>query len=183
MCKTKEKFTENLVLNCMVQVIHAIAYRHSHAILHRNLKPKNIIISPIDNIKVIDFGLATIVESNTKAIDFGGTREYMSPEVVNRQAYSFSSGLWSLEVTIYHLCKLKLPFPAKSLILLKYQIIKSHFSPLPPRYSMDLVNVVNALLTVNIKERLTLNSLLSNVSYHLDSSLRILALDKKHGYL
>ena len=70
-------------LEIILQVAYALLHLHSHGVIHRDLKPENILITEEGEIKVIDFGIAQLLEEKGKKTDssrFIGTPNYMSPE-------------------------------------------------------------------------------------------------------
>lgn len=93
-------------LEIVLQVAYALCHLHSHGIVHRDLKPENILITDNGEIKVIDFGIAQLVdeETETKSKHFIGTPVYMSPEQKENPAQAgFSSDIYSLGIITYEL--------------------------------------------------------------------------------
>ena len=91
----------------MIQIVEAFIYAHKSGIVHRDVKPSNILITSDDQIKVLDFGIAKLVgEGNHHLTKTGtqiGTVYYMSPEQVRGQVLDFRSDIYSLGVTFYEL--------------------------------------------------------------------------------
>lgn len=103
-------FTERQAANYMRNLFQAINHCHAQNIVHRDIKPDNIMITDNDTVRLIDFGLAAA----SKAKDLSavaGTPYYMAPEVVNQKInYGRQSDLWSLGVVLYTLVSGYLPF-------------------------------------------------------------------------
>ena len=91
----------------MIQIVEAFIYAHKSGIVHRDVKPSNILVTSEDQIKVLDFGIAKLVgEGNHHLTKTGtqiGTVYYMSPEQVRGQVLDFRSDIYSLGVTFYEL--------------------------------------------------------------------------------
>lgn len=91
----------------MIQIVEAFVYAHKSGIIHRDVKPSNILVTTDDQIKVLDFGIAKLVgEGNHQLTKTGtqiGTVYYMSPEQVRGQVLDNRSDIYSLGVTFYEL--------------------------------------------------------------------------------
>jgi len=89
---------------------------HKNSIIHRDIKPSNILINSKGYVKIGDFGTSknfhkienpeSIIE-NTLVL---GTEEYMAPEILNHEMYSYKSDIWSLGIVLYELATGKYPF-------------------------------------------------------------------------
>ncbi|KAL6631210.1 kinase-like protein [Neocallimastix californiae] len=127
------------------------------AILHRDLKPDNVflsnnVINSYTHVKLGDFGLATII--NNPETDFVqtyvGTPYYMSPELINEQAYNSKSDIWSLGCLIYELCMLEPPFQARTQIQLAKKIKEGKILDIPKEYSQDIRLLIKSMLNVEV---------------------------------
>eukprot|EP01083_Nonionella_stella_P135485 412148_1 len=93
------------------QLICAVEALHKLKIVHRDVKPRNMLIAIDGNMKLCDFGLSHQFRSNDEWISTpAGTDSYCAPEMVARQAYRFSVDLWSMGITLYELLCQKRPF-------------------------------------------------------------------------
>ena len=106
----KEYFDEGTLLDWLMQICLALKYIHEKNIIHRDIKPSNILL--MDNIaKLGDFGVAKALNSNLKhAKTMVATPQYVAPEIINKQNYSFKADIWSLGVTFFQLMYLNYPF-------------------------------------------------------------------------
>ncbi|MBW0149001.1 serine/threonine-protein kinase [Marinobacter arenosus] len=113
------------VLDIVAQVADALAYAHSQKIVHRDIKPGNIIYNPDDGgIKITDFGIAKISDdSRTRTGSVMGSPLYMSPEQLKGQKVTGASDIYSLGVTLYKLVSGETPYQGDTLANLTYQIL------------------------------------------------------------
>jgi serine/threonine protein kinase len=102
-----------------IQVAEALDYAHQNGIIHRDIKPSNIILTPTDQVKITDFGIARIEDpaatQQTRAGEILGTPVYMSPEQVMGNPVDSRSDLYSLGVILYELFAGKKPFTGKTI--------------------------------------------------------------------
>ncbi len=112
------------VLSIVARVAEALAYAHRNNVVHRDVKPANIMWEPAsDTVKVTDFGIARITDSSrTKTGMVLGTPSYMSPEQLAGRKIEGRSDLFSLGVTLYQLACGRLPFEGDSMAQLMFKI-------------------------------------------------------------
>ncbi|KAK2972844.1 hypothetical protein RJ640_028372 [Escallonia rubra] len=88
---------EELVQAIAKQLVRALHYLHSNRIIHRDMKPQNILIGSGSVVKLCDFGFARAMSTNTVVLrSIKGTPLYMAPELVREQPYNHTADLWSL---------------------------------------------------------------------------------------
>jgi serine/threonine protein kinase len=85
-----------------MQLCDALAYAHSHKILHRDIKPGNIMINQDDQVKVADFGLARPITGEAEENPFG-TPDYAAPEIMARQAVDQRADIFAAGVVVYEM--------------------------------------------------------------------------------
>ncbi|KAI6298101.1 G2-specific protein kinase nim-1 [Pyricularia oryzae] len=122
-------------------------------ILHRDLKPENVFLGEGNLVKLGDFGLAKMIQSQDFASTYVGTPFYMSPEISAAEKYTLKSDIWSLGCIIYELCTREPPFNAKTHVQLVQRIREGKISPIPKHYSPDLMEVIKECLRVNPERR------------------------------
>ncbi len=113
------------VLDIIARVADTLAYAHSQKIVHRDIKPGNIIFNPdTGDIKITDFGIAKISDgSRTRTGVVMGSPLYMSPEQLKGQKITGASDIYSLGVTLYKLVSGETPYQGDTLANLTYQIL------------------------------------------------------------
>ena len=140
----------------------ALYYLHSKRIIHRDMKPQNVLIGPNGRVKLCDFGFARAMSSNTIVLtSIKGTPLYMSPELVQEQPYDATSDLWSLGVILYELYCGQPPFYTNSIYTLINQIVKEPVK-YPADISKEFKSFLQGLLQKNPKKRLAWPQLLDH---------------------
>jgi serine/threonine-protein kinase len=131
------------VVSIIARVGDALGYAHRQNVVHRDVKPANIMYEPDNDVlKVTDFGIARITDSSkTKTGMVLGTPSYMSPEQLQGKKIDGRSDLFSLAVSLYQLACGRLPFEGDSMAQLMYRIANEHApdilkynSTLPPAF-------------------------------------------------
>ncbi len=146
------------VLGIMARVADALSYAHTLNVVHRDIKPHNIMYDPeTDMVKVTDFGIARITDSSkTKTGMVLGTPSYMSPEQLAGKKIEGRSDLFSLGVSLYQLICGTLPFQGDSLAQLMFRIANEpHKDILKIRSDVPrcVVRIINKALDKDVDER------------------------------
>ena len=107
----KTKFEEADIVSIMVQLLEALEYSHEQGVVHRDIKPGNIIIMTNGKLKIADFGIARIDESNLTQIGaVMGTPGYMAPEQYSGEMVDWRADIFSAGVVLYQLLTGQKPF-------------------------------------------------------------------------
>lgn len=114
------------------QVCAALSVAHGYDIIHRDIKPHNLVLTPDGTIKVMDFGIARAGNSTmTQTGSVLGTAQYLSPEQAQGKPLGAASDLYSLGVTLYEMVTGKLPFDADTPVATALAQVNEE--PVPPR--------------------------------------------------
>ena len=162
-------FAEDMVRRWTVQLASAIHHLHQVTrVLHRDVKPSNIFLTALGEIKLGDFGLARkLISDDDRATTVCGTPYYISPEQVNGQNYGMEVDVWAFGCVLYEMLCLQRPFGHRSsgLAELAGTIARGEIATLPLEqapYSADLkaLPTTCALLHADPKRRTSLPRLL-----------------------
>ncbi|KAH9756107.1 serine/threonine-protein kinase TIO [Citrus sinensis] len=163
---------EEQVQSIAKQLVRALHYLHSNRIIHRDMKPQNILIGAGSVVKLCDFGFARAMSANTvvlrsiKGLDgfetiLIGTPLYMAPELVREQPYNHTADLWSLGVILYELFVGQPPFYTNSVYALIRHIVKDPVK-YPDEMSPNFKSFLKGLLNKVPQNRLTWSALLEH---------------------
>ncbi|KAH9690256.1 serine/threonine-protein kinase TIO [Citrus sinensis] len=152
---------EEQVQSIAKQLVRALHYLHSNRIIHRDMKPQNILIGAGSVVKLCDFGFARAMSANTvvlrsiKGLDgfetiLIGTPLYMAPELVREQPYNHTADLWSLGVILYELFVGQPPFYTNSVYALIRHIVKDPVK-YPDEMSPNFKSFLKGLLNKELR--------------------------------
>jgi serine/threonine protein kinase len=155
-------------LGYIVQACRALDYAHRRGIVHRDVKPANIMVTRDGIVKVVDFGIARIADaSKTQTGTLLGTLAYMPPEQLRGQAADARGDIWALGVVLYELLSYRRPFTGENHAALLLNILQDEpqsISQLLPECPVELDRVVSRALRKDEKERYsTMKALLKDL--------------------
>ena len=144
-------------LAIMEQLCDGLGFAHAKGVVHRDLKPGNIHVQPNGQVKILDFGLARLGDSDiTRTGTVMGTPNYMSPEQIKGQKVDARSDVFSLGAVFYELLCHHRPFEAGSDHDVRFQIVEQSPEPIrrwAPEVSPALVAVVERALAKDLARR------------------------------
>ncbi|XP_060003344.1 serine/threonine-protein kinase 32B isoform X1 [Lagenorhynchus albirostris] len=155
-------FTEGAVKLYICELALALEYLQRYHIIHRDIKPDNILLDEHGHVHITDFNIATVVKGTEKASSMAGTKPYMAPEVFQvyvdgGPGYSYPVDWWSLGVTAYELLRGWRPYEIHSAtpideILNIFKVERVHYSS---TWCKGMVALLKKLLTKDPKSRLS----------------------------
>ncbi len=145
-------------INIVVQIAQGLKQAHKKGVIHRDIKPGNIIIQNDGTLKIIDFGLSKLIsrQSITKNGTTQGTIAYMSPEQAQAKTADHRADIWALGVVLYEMLSAELPFKGEYDQVILYSIVNEDPAPINT-YRHDLSNnlcmIIDRMLAKNPEDR------------------------------
>jgi TolB-like protein/Tfp pilus assembly protein PilF len=148
------------VLELAIPLADALASAHERGVIHRDLKPANVKLARDGRVKVLDFGLARMLEGDleqtvaaplSEAGQALGTVPYMAPEQLRGEAVDARADLFALGVIVYELATGRRPFEGKSLVDVSSAILRD--APAPAEMPAELARIVARCLAKDVRER------------------------------
>ena len=174
----ENKLSEFQVIYIMFQILSAMNYCHNMNILHRDLKPDNILIKKSENglcrVKICDFGTSYIFKKGEKQKEAIGTLNYMAPEVL-KEKYNQKCDLWSCGVIMYILLTGRKPFVGRDDIEVISKILSNSYNKnLINKYNRYTKDLLSKLLETNPKKRLDAEQALNHKVFDINKTKEIL---------
>jgi serine/threonine protein kinase len=163
-------------LNIVIQVCNALAYAHEQKIVHRDIKPGNVMVLKDGTVKLVDFGIARIGgEHVTRAGQLLGSIQYMSPEQIQDAPVDSRTDIFSTGVLLYQVLTYQLPFEGNDTGDTLLKIIHDPPPPLGkflPSYPAELDSIVQRVLAKNPDERYQTTTELAFDLFHVQERLK-----------
>ncbi len=163
-------------LNIVIQVCSALAYAHEQSVIHRDIKPGNVMLLKDGTVKLVDFGIARIgAEYVTRTGQLMGSIQYMSPEQIHGAHVDLRTDIFSTGVLLYQMLTNIVPFEGKDAGDTLLKIV--HGSPAPlgkllQEYPPELDSIVHRVLAKNPDERYQTASELAFDLSHVEAQLK-----------
>jgi serine/threonine protein kinase len=161
--KPAKPFSSRQVASLMVQVTSGLEFLHRNKVMHRDVKPDNILcllnsVGDIDLLAITDFDSAKLLTRSTSAKTTVGTPAYMAPEVMsssNKDPYSFKADVWSVGMVLFELMTLKMPYEDEDSSRLVGMIAEGRrpsVDKIPASFA-ELISVFKVCTMLNPEER------------------------------
>ncbi len=153
----ERKLDPDRILNIIAQAARALAAAHAQGLVHRDVKPGNLMITPDDRVKVTDFGIARLADQVplTATGQVMGTAQYLAPEQATGQQATPSSDMYSLGIIGYESLAGKRPFTGESQIAIALAQVNDPPPPLPADVPAAAAALIMCLLSKNAAHRPT----------------------------
>jgi serine/threonine-protein kinase len=142
-------------LDIVAQTAAALQAAHAAGLVHRDIKPGNLLITPDGRVKITDFGIARIADQVplTATGQVMGTVQYLSPEQASGHPASPATDIYSLGIVAYECLAGKRPFTGESQVAIAMAQINEQPAPLPPTVAVPVQNLVMAMIAKKPDER------------------------------
>uniref|UniRef100_A0A667X843 Serine/threonine kinase 32A n=1 Tax=Myripristis murdjan TaxID=586833 RepID=A0A667X843_9TELE len=168
-------FSESTVKLYVCELALALGYLRTKRIIHRDIKPDNILLDEHGHVHLTDFNIAAIVKDDLKATSIAGTKPYMAPELFqpcegSHPGYSFSVDWWSLGITAYELLRGQRPYvmrsstPANEILQTFHKVHPSY----PAAWSLEIKSLLRKLLCIDVQKRISCLAELQDLDYMSD---------------
>lgn len=150
------KLPEALVLEIAIQAVQGLAAAHKAGLIHRDIKPGNILFAEDGTPKIVDFGLAIFARDADGSGEIWATPYYVPPETLNHEPEDFRSDIYALGATLYHALLGRPPCEKDSAPLAELRVIKSkpiHVKPAATKLSEETCAVLERALAVKRENR------------------------------
>ena len=149
----KGRLSSTECVGISMQAADALYTAHRAGIIHRDIKPDNIIITTNGNVKISDFGIARMQSSDTMTVDACGSVYYSSPEQVRGGYSDQRTDIYSLGVTMYEMCTGKLPFVGNSVVEIAMHHMEGNVIAPKDMYG-DISNRLNLIILKAMNRRM-----------------------------
>ncbi|KAL6078591.1 hypothetical protein STEG23_020827, partial [Scotinomys teguina] len=151
-------FQEDTVKLFICELAMALDYLQSQRIIHRDMKPDNILLDEHGHVHITDFNIAALLPKETRITTVAGTKPYMAPEMFSSRketGYSFAVDWWSLGVTAYELLRGRRPYHIRSSTSSKeiVNMFETAIVTYPSAWSQEMVSLLKKLLEPNPDQR------------------------------
>jgi serine/threonine-protein kinase len=142
----KQQWDYKTLCKLMIQICEALDFAHERGIVHRDIKPANIMMLDGDRVKVMDFGIARLDQSNmTQSGVALGTPNYISPEQLKGQGIDRRSDIFSLGVVFYEMLTQQKPFKGDTISALIYSILHTN-PPAPSEINLEVPRIFDKIV-------------------------------------
>ena len=154
--------SEKLALRFLLQAARALRHLHERGVIHRDVKPENLLLSERFDVKLCDFGWSCPIDSDSKTLETTcGTFQYSAPEVCNHKSQTPKIDVWALGVIFFEMLVGRPPFVAFSLAGMKQEIERTLLT-LPGSASSASQDLRRQVLTIDPEQRPSIQQVLQH---------------------
>jgi serine/threonine-protein kinase len=168
-------------LSIVEQICAGLGYAHGHGVVHRDVKPANILVRPDGRVTIVDFGIARLADQTkqlTKTDTLLGTFHYIAPERLKGEASDGKADIWSVGVMLYEMLTGELPFKGRDVSAL-YRVIHEPYVPLA-EHIQDVPDGLSHVLDKALAKQLDVRYATAE---EMAFDLHVLAQSQKHDRL
>lgn len=147
--------SESQIHHYMVCLRNGLKYLREKNILHRDLKPQNLLLTEDNVLKISDFGLSTSLENDRLTSTICGSPIYMAPEIIGSNIYGVKADLWSVGIIIYQLVYRKHPYVFTDVMQLIKEINTKKIKFPDADVSIRCIHLMTSLLQVQTENRIS----------------------------
>eukprot|EP01097_Dermamoeba_algensis_P009089 TRINITY_DN6277_c0_g1_i1.p1 TRINITY_DN6277_c0_g1~~TRINITY_DN6277_c0_g1_i1.p1 ORF type:complete len:232 (+),score=52.97 TRINITY_DN6277_c0_g1_i1:57-698(+) len=157
------KFAENHIAYVAKAMLEALAYLHSHKIIHRDLKSSNVMLTTSAEVKLIDFGLC-IEEGHGRHGKMAGSPYWMAPEMILRKSYTCAVDIWSFAICVLELANRAPPSRGNALLHMYKSATEGNDKPFenPTEWTSEFKNFISLCLRYDPADRPSPQQLLAH---------------------
>jgi len=155
--RTEGKIPESRMIKLAIQIASGLKAAHEANLIHRDIKPGNILLDADGNAKIVDFGLALVTQGGTAlAEEFWATPYYVPPETIDGQPEDFRSDIYAFGASLYHALAGKPPCDEERMAVDILRAAKQNIVPLKiaePELSMAICEIVDKAMAYHPHDR------------------------------
>ena len=166
--RQKGRLDMNTAIDFSIQIASGLAAAHENHVIHRDIKPQNIIVGSNGALKVTDFGIAKAATSNTMSTTNMGSVHYISPEQARGGYSDERSDIYSLGITMYEMVTGRVPFEGDTNVSIALMHIQNEIIP-PTRLYPDIYSSLEKVIMKAVQKKperryLTANALIADLN-------------------
>ncbi|KAF8471279.1 kinase-like domain-containing protein [Kalaharituber pfeilii] len=178
---SRKTFTEEAVKFWIAELACAVLYIHGRGIVHRDIKPDNILLDSDGHVHLADFNVASEIHHDRPLTSKSGTLAYLAPEVYAGGGYGRAVDWWSLGVVFYECIYGKRPFSSDTHESLGQEIMKASpkYPVTNPPVTTNCFDAIRSLLQADIRKRIGANGFGNFTSHPFFADIDFAALERK----
>ena len=146
------------IISIILDICNGLEEIHRKKIIHRDLKPENLFMTIDNKVKIGDFGISKQLKNTKHFVTYGGTLNYIAPEIIQKKPFTNKIDVWSLGCILYEILELKKCFDSQFPLEICNKIIKEKHNNINfEKYNKGWQNLIDLALKKNEEERPDIN--------------------------